>query len=156
MTKTTESVTAGMLARYSFFAGMTEKMLQDLASISEIVELSSGKNIFNTGDTAHGVIVLRSGKANILIEGGPAGDINVSTIDPGEALGWSGVIEPHYFCHTARVTEAGSAIVVSAPKLRQMMSRDHELATTVLTRVAQMLATRLRDTRYQLIGMLNH
>ena len=144
------------LGRFAFFEGLNRTELELLAPITRVIDFKEGEPLFTTGDIAHSVFVVREGFVNVMVEAGAVGKITVSTIGPGEACGWSGIIPPHYFSATGVATVPGSALAVSAPKLRQIMADDGAIAATVLTRVAQMIAGRLRDTRYQLIGMLNH
>ena len=153
---TPANVTPETLAKYRLFAGLSSDILAKIASITSVQSFDRDEEIFATGDTAHAMFIVVEGRINVLIDAGAAGTITVSTIGEGESLGWSGVIQPHYFSATARAVDAGTALVVNAPALRRLMAENCEVGSAMLTRAAQMLAIRLRDTRYQLIGMIHH
>lgn len=148
------AVSADTLREYEFFEGLDAEALGTLAGLARVVKFAKGETIFATGDSANSLYILKTGTVNMCVETGAMGSIAVSTIRPGQAFGWSGVVPPYYFSATAQATEASSALAFAAPLMREAMKGDAAIAIAMLTRAAQMITGRLRDTRLQLIGML--
>lgn len=150
------SVSADMLEIYEVFRGLTRPQLEMLAQVGETKEVPAGERIFMEHGSAEGLFVVRTGLVNILLDAGAAGEVSVSTIGAGKAFGWSGILGPQTYTATARAIERANLIIVPAGPLRRLMAKDKDMAIALLTAVGRMTASRLQDTRYQLIGMLNN
>jgi CRP/FNR family transcriptional regulator, cyclic AMP receptor protein len=149
-------VSADLLEAYEVFRGLTRPQLEALAQVGETKEVAAGERIFTQRDPADGLFVVRTGLVNILLDAGVAGEVSVSTIGAGNAFGWSGVLDPHTYTATARAIERTNLSIFPAAPLRRLMEKDKDFAVAVLMAVGRMTASRLQDTRYQLIGMLNN
>ena len=57
---------------------------------------------------------------------------------------------------SAQTVEPSSLVTIPTAPLRRMMLDDQDLAVALLTAIGRMTAARLDDTRYQLVGVMEH
>lgn len=150
------SVSAYILETYEVFGELTRTQLDLLAQVTETREVAAGEEVFNERDADGDLFVVRTGMVNILLDAGAAGEVSVSTIGDGKAFGWSGFLAPHTYTATARATERTELTVIPAGPVRRLMAGDKDLAIGLLRAVGRMTAERLKETTFQLIGMMNN
>ena len=82
------------------------------------------------------------------------GPIRVDTIEPGELLGWSDLIDSHKWNFDARALTDVQAIAMDCAKLGQLIDADHELGYQVYRCLARVLDGRLSNARRRLLELV--
>ncbi len=155
-TRVSQPFSAEILETFEIFRGLTREQLTTVAGIGATREAAAGEDVFSERDPAETLFVIRSGLVQIRLEAGAENTVAVSTLGAGKGFGWSAVLGRQAFSATARAVEPSSLIVFPAAPLRRMMLEDKDLAVALLTAVGRMTAARLDDTRYQLVGKMEH
>jgi CRP/FNR family cyclic AMP-dependent transcriptional regulator len=144
------------LRRYPFFSFMSPDQLRDVAMISDETNYSTGDILFNIGDQADVCFMLMEGAVDlhyiVVDELEPAlrKEFVVGTINPGEVLGISAIVEPYEFTATAIAINDSRLLKTDATALRELCQRDLTLNLGLQTMVAKATMERLHATRVQL------
>jgi CRP-like cAMP-binding protein len=82
------------------------------------------------------------------------GRLRILTVEPMEVLGWSSVTDasPRRTA-SARAVSATQLLAFPSDRLRQACQDDCELGSTIMQRVANVIANRLIVTRLQLLDL---
>lgn len=144
---------ADALATSPLLGDLRRDYLDLIAGCSRNVAFAAGERVMSAGDPADRFWLIRHGRVDIEIDGGPRGTIVIDRLEPGELLGVSWIAEPYVTEFDATAVERGSAIVVDAACLRGKCDRDHELGHELYRRFATRLRDRLHATRLQLLDV---
>lgn len=147
-------VSPEVLRRYPTFAHLDPGQLGEVAMISEMVEYEGGQAIFEAGQPADHLFVLVEGSVNlhyvVMPENenyGQRKDFMVGTINPGEILAVSALIEPFKLTSAAVAPLPCTLVRVSAVELRELCARDLALSCSLQRAVARTAMERLHATR---------
>lgn len=150
-----------LLRRYPFFGYMDEDQFQKVAMISDEIELEEGDVLFESGAAGDALYLLMGGALEIhyvvfdQINPELRKEFQVGEINPGEVFGIYAVIEPRKYTGTAKVTESGTAVKISADELLAMCAQDPQFGYGLMTQVAKAAMERLGFTRTQLAAAWN-
>jgi CRP/FNR family transcriptional regulator, cyclic AMP receptor protein len=151
-------VSPELLRRFPFFAGLDGEGLKAIAMITDTVALEPGATVFEADMVADALFILVDGNVDlhylIVDREDPKvrKDYFVAEIDPGELFGLSGLVEPHKFTLTARVTTPAHVIRIQAAPLRALCEENCRLGYRLLQQVAKATLVRLDETRVQLVA----
>lgn len=139
-----------------FFAGLSDEYLQLIATFSHRSAVGSGTTIFLQGRPAKHLYIIQQGKVGLEMlvpspSGGGTRPTVVSVLGPGEAFGWSALVEPYVFSLSAVALDRCELIMVEGEALREAMRRYLSLGYVVLSNLTKLMAQRLRQTRQALI-----
>jgi CRP-like cAMP-binding protein len=147
-------VSPEILRRYPTFGHLDSDQLREVAMISEIVEYERGQTIFEAGQEADNLFILVGGSVDLHYvvkpdndSHGPRKDFMVGTINPGEILGISALIEPFKLTSASVATLPCRLVSVSAVELRELCARDVTLSCSLQRAVARTAMERLHATR---------
>jgi CRP-like cAMP-binding protein len=136
-----------------FVAGLTVQELETLASMSHFVVFSDGEMIFREGDMGKLVYLIQEGNVAIETHVPGHGRVTVLTVESGQLLGWSSLLPPQRKTAGGRALSQTRAIAIDAVQLWEACQADHDLGYAVMSRVAQVIANRLRATRLQVLDI---
>ena len=142
-----------ILRRYPFFAFMSPAQLREVAMISDEMELGTDETLFRMGSPADALYLLRHGSIElhyvVIDEHLPhlRKDFMVGTINPGDVLGVSAVINPGELTATAVATEPCQVLRMDGERLLALVLKDPALATGLYYQLAQVVLERLHATR---------
>ncbi len=148
-------VPSDILGRLDIFSGLTDKELEAVTEVSNIVNYSSGDVIFREYEQAKDLYVLLEGRVAIEFEVGHHQEAVVHVAEGGQAFGWSALVQPYRFTATARCQDDSKVISVDRAGLRKLMDRDCYLGFVIMEKLAEIISMRLRETRLQLISMIH-
>ncbi|MDJ0497670.1 MAG: cyclic nucleotide-binding domain-containing protein [Acidimicrobiia bacterium] len=139
------------LGGQKFFEGLEPEQMVVLASTAEEVEYGTGVEIFDEGGHADA--------AYLILEGGVALELDVShrahhivqTLHEGEVLGWGWLFPPHRWSFGARTLEPTRVVRFDAVQLRAAWEADCGLGYEMMKRFAEVMTSRLKATRLQLV-----
>lgn len=146
-------ISTEVLRRYPFFAFMSPAQLREVAMITDEIELAAHEALFMLGQPADAVYLLRRGSIDlhyvVIDEHLPTlrKDFMVGTINPGEALGISAIINPQTVTATAIAGEPCVLLKVDGARLLALCQEDAALALGLYRQMAQVAMERLQATR---------
>lgn len=141
-----------LLRRYPFFAGLDEAELKALAMIAEEIKVPARTILFEEGQTADAFFLLLEGNVDLSFNSslGPAEQVHIGEVNPGEPFAISALIPPHILAHTARAGSAIHAIKIAAAPLRAICEQDTRVGYLMMRKIAEAAMERLHFTRVQL------
>ncbi len=148
-----------ILRRYPFFAFLNHRQLQTIAMIAHEKTVDAGITLFEGGDPADVLYLLREGNIElhykISDERGieREQDFLVGMINPGELLGISSLIRPYRYTTSAVSGEMSQLLLFDGVELRQLCEKDISLAAEWQRQIAETTLERLNHTRVQLLGV---
>lgn len=160
-----------LLKDFDVFSDVPDAKLEEIAQISDIVEFKAQDVIFKENDTAKNLYGVLDGevelslifedrvlKTNIQYEESILArmeyhekPIVVETLGPGEAFGWSSLVNPRQLTATARCPVASKIIFVPATELKAMFGRDASLGYLIMQKLAEIISQRLQHRTEKLI-----
>jgi len=147
-----EITTAELLAKHPITEGLLPYQLERLATIASEARFEKNQVIFREGDEASQFFLLISGRValEINVEGKPR---RIQTLEEGDELGWSSVLQSSRKFFQARALEPVRALVFDGPRLLEVFSGDRALGYRFLSRILTVVAERLKSTQIQLLDM---
>jgi CRP/FNR family cyclic AMP-dependent transcriptional regulator len=149
-------VSPELLRRFPFFGNLTDEELNSIAMISEEQKYEANTFIFRERGQAEKLFVLIEGNVDIMVntdEEGLERD-TVSTLTHGDVFCWSAVVEPHTLTASAFAATPVTVIAVDGAGLRAMFELDCHLGYRILQKAAEIISSRLKDTRIQMLSLV--
>jgi CRP-like cAMP-binding protein len=150
-------IVSGILREIPFFAGLDDEELDSLSAIACEISFQSGDLIFDEGDSAHTLYLLLDGWVDIVIEINDHQDnrqqLVVTTLSSGDMFGWSAAVEPYVYTTAAVCVSPVKAIGFSKIDLQHLFETNQRLCYIIITRICQIIASRLHTTRLQMVSM---
>jgi signal transduction histidine kinase len=152
-------VSTQALKRARLFEGLSDSELEKIANLSREEEYRAGAIIFEEGDPAHNLYIVEDGEIALetRLDLGPYTAPKLTTIEvltPGEAFGWSALVEPHTLTSSARCLKTARVITIEGVGLRHLLESDARIGQKVMARLTSIVASRLRETREKLDDFL--
>ena len=137
------------LRRFPFFAGLDGAVLKALAMEGAEIELKTGDWLFQEGDEADALYVILSGLIDLKITLGTKGVYcaDLCTLVEGDVLGWSSLVEPHFYRTGAVASTDCWLIKLNGACVRQLMEKDPEIGYKLMSRLSKTLGERLTALR---------
>jgi CRP-like cAMP-binding protein len=149
-------VTPELLSQASLFEGLAEEHLKAIADVSEEVECPHGEVLFWEGDPAELLYILLEGEINIFVQLSSSPErMTVSIINqPYQTLGWSGLVAPHAYTATGLCEADSRLVAIDGKGLMEVLKGDPAVGFTVMGRIAEVMSSRMRNTRFALLKTL--
>jgi CRP-like cAMP-binding protein len=149
-------VSPELLRRFPFFAGLTDEETKSIAMISEEEKHEANTFIFRERGQAQKLYVLIEGTVDIMVNTDEEGleQDTVSTLTHGDVFCWSSVVEPHVLTASAFAATPVTVIAIDGAGLRAMFELDCHLGYRVLQKSAEIISSRLKDTRIQMLSLV--
>ncbi|NQS91427.1 MAG: Crp/Fnr family transcriptional regulator [Chloroflexi bacterium] len=139
-----------------WFQGISKEHFDKLASISDVIEIEAGKDLFHQGDKQDYLYVIVKGRVAIEIAVPGKGRMRISTAEPTEMLGWSSVTPVVRQRTASAVTVLPSVLIrMKANELQNLCEKNHSFGYVIMRRIANVAASRLLVTRLQLLDMFS-
>jgi CRP-like cAMP-binding protein len=154
-------ISTELIRRYSFFAGFSRDQVTTLATIAEEKALQPGDFVFYEGDELKHFYLVIEGKVDIVVgipdrtkkhslSGQLTRDIEtvnitLSTIQPGDVFGWSGLVPPHQSTASAVAVTNCRVVFFDCDKLLQIFDEDKCFGYIMTQKIARVIRRRLRD-----------
>jgi CRP-like cAMP-binding protein len=134
------------LSQAELFQGLTKEELQLFEAIAKPKSLRSGEYLFLLGDTADRLYLVTEGKVNLCLPislGGVMKDVQVESIGPGKAMGWSAVVRPFRFTLSARAAEATELVAFTRRDLLETLDENPRIGLNIFTWISETVGIRL-------------
>lgn len=135
---------------HSFLKDLSKSERDALSKIATRAQFKAGKPIFRQGETADRFFLIEKGRVSLDYGLSPKRHVQIQTIGPGEALGWSWLAAPYRWQFSATAIDDVTLSFFPVLDLRQLCVRDPKLGYAIMERVAQVLMERLQATRHKL------
>jgi len=145
-----------LLAEHPFFEGMRPEHLELLAGCASAARIDGGDFLFREGEHARAFYIVRHGSIAITSITPHEGLVTIQTLGQGEVLGWSWLLPPYRWHFGARALEPTVVVGLDATCVRGKCEQDLEFGYEIMTRFAQVMASRLEATHLQLLNIYEH
>jgi CRP/FNR family transcriptional regulator, cyclic AMP receptor protein len=145
-------VNAATLAAHPFLHGMSHDQLSVLAETACDVSFPARHRLFDDGGNATRFWLIQSGHVSLDLQVPGVGPVVIETIGMGELLGWSWLFPPFTWAFGAVTATAVKAFEFDAPAVRDRCAADPGLGYELNQRITEILAKRLRATRFRMIA----
>ena len=136
----------------TLFQGLPAAVLEGVGRLVVEREYPADATIFLEGDPAVELSILASGEVELdyTLPGRPSVILCITKVSPGEMFAWSALAGNATLTARARALEASQVYSIPATPLREILHAHPEAGYQVMTRLTELVASRLRDTREQL------
>jgi len=136
-----------------FFDQMSKADVEQLATISKLIDFQEGDVIFRQGEPATTLHLLISGNVALEICASGVGCKKILTLGSGELLGWSPALQQEKLTATARAITDTQTLQISGAQLLVLCEQHPRFGYEFMKRAALALAKRLSATRMQLLDV---
>ncbi len=143
------------LKKAALFERLSDSELEKIASLSREEEYRAGEIIFEEGESARNLYIVKGGEIALetQLDLGPHVApklITIEVLTAGEVFGWSALVKPHVLTLSARCVRTAKVIVIEGAALRRLLDSDARIGQKVMARLADIVASRLKETREKL------
>jgi CRP-like cAMP-binding protein len=151
------AATKRLLRECGLFSALSDAELTQVASAASDKEFEAGATIFQEGEAAEDLYVLREGKVALQMalpasQTSAVRRITIDIVGAGQVFGWSAMVHPHLYTLTAVCLQRARVVVISGTKLSQLLDGDPRLGYEVMKGFIKLVASRLDDTRHVLLS----
>ncbi len=146
-------VSPEVLRRSSYFTGVSEQSLKQVAMICEEKSVAKGTVLFREGEEASTLYILGEGEVDVQYVLGDGSHQTVDTLVGGDLMVWSSLVAPHTTHSMGVARTAVRMVAIDAPKFRAMLDADPILGYQVMKGVAAQVSHRLHGARLQLAAI---
>ncbi len=136
----------------TLFQGLPATVLEEIGKLVVEREYPADATIFVEGDPAVELCILASGEVELdyTLPGRPDVILRIATVPPGEMFAWSALVSNATLTARARALQFCRIYKIPATPLCEILHAHPEAGYQVMTRLSELVASRLRDTREQL------
>jgi CRP/FNR family cyclic AMP-dependent transcriptional regulator len=141
------------LAAGWFGAGLPDDARTRLAGMATATTYPSAAVVFHEGGPVDAFGIVVDGRLAIRLNVPGRGAMTVLTVEPGDIIGWSALVQPNRATSTVIALEPTTVLAFDGPALQAALEADPILAAAVLRQVLDAVARRLVATRTQLLDL---
>lgn len=143
-------ITEQTLTSHPFLSGLAPAHIAMVSREARLQRFGVGELIFQERHDADHLYLLHRG--SVALEGFLPGQgvVTLQTLSAGDALGWSWLFPPYHWQFSARSLDATEVVAIRAVVLRDYAVEHPDFGTELLSRMVQVLLTRLKATRVKL------
>jgi CRP-like cAMP-binding protein len=148
--------TASVLSQFGLFQDLPQQLLEEIAVISDEVEMKQGDFVFREGEKADKLHFLLNGSVALRVKlTSRPESLTVSFVStPYQSFGWSGIVAPNHYTSSAECDEDSKLLITPAQPFIKLLEKYPEAGFKVMQRIAEIIADRLRNSRQALIKTL--
>jgi CRP/FNR family cyclic AMP-dependent transcriptional regulator len=140
----------GVLRGVSLFADISPADIAELSSNARVRQYPPGQVVFNRGDPSETLIVVLSGRVQIIVRSVDGGELILAVLGAGEVLGEPSVVDGGARSADAQVQDATSLLILPREAVLALARRDAGVAMKMLAAVSATLR-RLTDLTEDLV-----
>lgn len=141
-----------VLTAHPFLEGLPEKYIDMLSKLAFEVHFDQDEVVFREGDPSSLFYLILDGKIALEM-GAPGRQIIIQTLEAGDELGWSSLLENTSKQFRARCLEPVRALAFDGARVVNLCEGDHEFGYHIMRRTLALVAERLRATRLQTLDV---
>ena len=135
---------------------LTDEMLEKLVPITDLLLFDENEFIFRQGDNSDRLYMLREGKVLLELDVSENITVSVSSIKPGNAFGWSAMLEEATYTVNALCTERCEVLSIRSEKLKALLEHDHSMGYILSQRLLVIMKKRYDIRTEQFIKTITH
>ncbi len=136
-----------------FLRDVSDELIGKLADICRVTDFAEGTVIFREGQPARALYLIVEGNVAIEISAAGIGCKRIMTLEGGDLLGWSPVLEGERLTATARALGPARTVEIDGPQIVAMGEENPRLGYEFMKLADVALAKRLNATRLQLVDV---
>jgi CRP/FNR family transcriptional regulator len=130
------------------FRWMDQEVLKEIDKIMVKKSCAEGTLLFERGESANNLYILRKGSIELTI--GDNGHVTHVIKTPGEAFGWSSLVNHHVYTASAICSSPTEVIVIPSEKLNMILESNPACGLIFFRRLAEIISKRVA-TSYNLL-----
>ena len=131
------------------FKGMSQEVIKEIDGITVEESYEEGTSLFKEGDPAANFYILAAGKVKLTI--GEAGYITHLVSNPGEAFGWSSLVEQDHYTASAECSVETKLLRIARKELNNIFERNPDSGLIFFKGLAGVVGTRLMNSYHSLL-----
>ena len=133
------------LRNHAFVDGLADRHIATLAALATEVTFAEDEVILVDRQRSRYFYLVTSGSVNVELHTSTL-TVAVMTVGPGQAFGWSALLDHQETVFQVRARERTTALRIAGPDLTQACRDDGELGVEMLLRALQVAAGRIKAT----------
>ncbi len=135
--------------QHSFLAGMTDLQVAKLMALAHEVSFEENEAILSEGEQSRFFYLLLDGSVCVEVRA-PNYMVCIQALGPGDAFGWSALLDRHDTLFRVRAREDTRALRIDGADLALAFKNDRDLALEVFRRALALSAGRVQATEARL------
>ncbi|UCH23471.1 MAG: cyclic nucleotide-binding domain-containing protein [Deltaproteobacteria bacterium] len=132
------------------FERLSEPQKDRIAAITLEKEIRKGEWLFQEGQEAKRLFLLRKGTVELVTLVNDSIEIPITIVrSTGGCFGIGALVEPYRYSLSARCTDDSTLLVINQADIKELIRTDSDLGCTIMTNLAQKLLDRLKETRQE-------
>jgi CRP/FNR family cyclic AMP-dependent transcriptional regulator len=132
-----------IIQRAELFSGLGENAIHAVAKIMAEETYEKGAVLFKAGDPARYLFLIGDGTVRLAV--GTAGEIDYTANRPGEAFGWTGMVDRASYTATAECLTPCRLFRIERDQLSELLEKDPPNGMVFYKRLAAAVVQRLVD-----------
>ena len=154
---TTDPEIVSALKNIPWFAELKPEHLNRMVEAATLRNVHAGEELFKEGNKEDCFYFVVEGRVALDIFIPHRGKVRIYTAEPMDLIGWSATTPViHSRTAGATVVQPGRLVAFNAEKIRQMCEEDHDFGFIIMRRVANVVASRMLETRLRLFALLHN
>lgn len=140
------------LQNHDFLRGFSAAQIASLSAIAGAVVFEENDLVLMEGQRSSALYLLLSGSVAVELRT-PAYVVCVEALGPGQAFGWSALLEHQDTVFQVRAREKTTAIRLEGPALQRLCQAEPPLGVEILRRTLAVVASRVKATEIRFAEM---
>lgn len=137
------------LKEHAFTAGLTDAQVTRLSALAHEVSFEENELVLLARQQSKYFYLLLSGSVCVEV-GARSYTVCIQALGPGEAFGWSALLDQHDTLFQVRSRERSRALCLDGCGLGRVLKDDPELASELLRRTLKLVSGRVQATEARL------
>lgn len=142
-----------VLRKCDVFRSLNDKQLRDVEKMCKYEEFDAGTIICQQGNKEEKLYIIEHGAVGIILEVGPLARRQVQAVTDHEVFGWSAMLDPYICTATVKALENTKALALDGQELSGLCLTRPEMGCRISRGIARVIASRLRQSYAQLLGV---
>jgi len=133
------------------FSDLNDRELEEVAKLATVEKRGAGTRIIREGTPAGALYLLKEGKVVVRMSSRDGHEVNVAELGPGDAFGWSAVLDDQTFKADIWALADSTIITLDGDKLKKLFDANNHIGYRVVRMIAGLVADRLEKLRSRLV-----
>jgi toluene monooxygenase system ferredoxin subunit len=127
--------------------GLTAEQFSTLEQFTEVVNCTKDENLFKVGQAASQMYFLLDGKISVQVQlsSRPETVSLVVLANPGQLVGWSGLIEEAHYTATGLCMEDSQLLAIDGKQFMTLLEEHPKAGFAIMRRISLVISGRMRN-----------
>ena len=150
-------ISEALLRSFPVFAELASADIAKLVPLIQSRAVAKDEVLLDQGAPSSDLYLVDRGKFSLCLTASAGREqYCLLTLTHGEIVGWSALLAQSTWLATVTAIKDSSVLVLDGPALKQLCMDDHDIGYHVMHHLFMTVATRLHDTRLQLLDMYSN